>query len=101
MSFNKVRINDLEAAHREDESNYRLLAEWGSNDCSKLLPYFSKHCKSLVFLAMHEGTIFGGNWNTCAYISQEEGDYVVPVTQDVPLSEVIKMIEQNVVSKPL
>ena len=50
---------------------------------------------------MHEGTIFGGNWNTYAYISQEEGDYVVPVTNNVPLSEVIKMIEQNVASKPL
>ena len=80
LLLQKIKYNDPEAAHREDESNYRLLAEWGSNDCSKLPPCFSKHCKSLVFLSMHEGTIFGGNWNTYAYISQEEGDYVVPIT---------------------
>jgi hypothetical protein len=92
---NFIRINDPKADHREDESNYTLLAEWGSDDCSKLVPYFSEHCKSLVFLSMNEGTIFGRAWNTYAYISQEEGDYIVPVTTGKPLDEVIKMIEQN------
>ena len=44
---------------------------------------------------MHEGTIFGRHWNTYAYINQEEGDYVVLITKDVPLHEVIKMIERS------
>jgi hypothetical protein len=79
---NAIYIVDPEWSHPEDQDMYRLLAEWGPDGCETVLPQFSGHCESLVYVVRNENTNFKIHYGTYAYVTQNNRDYILPVTNE-------------------
>jgi hypothetical protein len=85
-------ISIVDSAPRSDPISYRLIAEWNPSQCSILVPNYSERCKSLVFVKMNANPRFGSSDNTYAYITDEGKDYIIPVTNGVPLEVIIQKL---------
>jgi hypothetical protein len=107
---NKTKPNDLISiennvfSHSEPidsitqiTTKYTLLAEWGSNGCSKVIPQFADQCQSLVFVNIEDTSsrISQGGFNSYAHIIVKDKAYIVPVTNGMPLEDLLKLIESN------
>lgn len=75
---------------------YTLIAEWGAKECSKLVPHFAGNCQSLVFVKLDNSYKYPDvQRNTYAYVMDKERAYIVPVTHEMYLKDVLKLIENN------
>jgi len=92
IDANFIEIIDPKMAHHEDQNAYRLLAEWGKEGCSSAVPAFADNCQSLVFVEMNENTRFGRSKNSYAYITHSGEDYILPVTNDLSLKQLLLII---------
>jgi len=91
---NFIEIIDSKASHREDQNSYRLIAHWGEAECSKLVPHFSGNCKSLVFVQTNENTFYGKKLNTYAHVTHNGRNFIVPVTNNMPLEDVLELLDK-------
>lgn len=94
VDANHIRIITPEG-NPSDRNSYRLLAEWGSKECSKVVPAFADSCSSLVFVERDEYVYDGKSYNSYAYISHGGEDYIVPVTNGMPLENLLEMLNDR------
>jgi hypothetical protein len=86
----------IDSIHSPEEKKYTLIAEWGSKECSKLVPHFTNNCQSLVFVKLDVSFRYPDiQSNTYAHITDNGEAYIVPVTTVMPLEDVISLIESK------
>ena len=74
-------------------NSYRLLAQWGKEECAKVVPAFAGKCHSLVFVAIDNADANHGNfYNTYAYITNNNVSYILPVTNNVTMKEFLEIL---------
>jgi hypothetical protein len=79
-----------------DPNSYRLIAEWGKEECDKVVPTFAGKCHSLVFVVIDNAdAIYGRFYNTYAYITENGRDYILPITNGVDMGDFLELLSQS------
>ena len=74
-------------------NSYRLLAQWGKEECGKAVPAFADKCDSLVFVAIDNAHAnYGKFYNTYAYIKHNGVNYITPVTNNMTMKEFLQIL---------
>lgn len=92
-NFMSVEDTKKEFHHPEEQNTYRLLLRWGEDICEKLLPTFKGQCHSLVYVNRNEDTNYSQSYDTFAHVTYQGDQYILPVTNNVKLDELVKMID--------
>jgi hypothetical protein len=81
---------------QHDSNKYTLLAEWGREGCSKVIPQLADQCQSLAFVKIDTTYKYLDiAFNSYAHITDKGKAYIVPVTNGMPLGDLLKLIEDN------
>ena len=75
--------------------SYRLMAKWGKEECSKVVPGFTDRCNSLVFVNRNENYPLGQGYYSYALITSGNEDYIVPVTNRISLKDLLTYLSNG------
>jgi hypothetical protein len=86
----------VDTSEQYDFREYTLIAEWGPEECSMLVPHFAGQCQSLVYVKLDATYRFRDiQWNSYAHVTVKGKAYILPVTLIMPLGDLLKLIGNN------